>query len=110
MNWIIENMKRNIDNGLVIEVSYKVVAKEGGLIADHRGKVTLTGDPNAEGFIPFENLTQAQVTQWVKDSVDVSAIETSVQTLLDEKVAKVAAQTTKSGLPWGKKDILGRVA
>jgi hypothetical protein len=102
MNWIIENMKRNIDNGLVVEVSYKVVAKESGLIADHRGKVTLTGDPNVEGFVPFENLTQGQVTQWVKDSVDVSAIETSVQTLLDEKVAKVAAQTTKSGLPWVK--------
>ena len=103
-------MKRNIDNGLVVEVSYKVVAKEGGLIADHRGKITLTGDPNAEGFVPFENLTQAQVTQWVKDSVDVSAIEANVQTILDEKVARVAAQTTKNGLPWGNKNILGRVA
>jgi hypothetical protein len=109
MNWIIENMKRNIDNGLVVEVSYKVVAKEGGLIADRRGKVTLTGDPNVEGFVPFENLTQGQVTQWVKDSVDVSAIETNVQTILDEKVARVAAQTTKNGLPWGNKNILGRV-
>ena len=50
------------------------------------------------------------VTQWVKDSVDVSVIETSVQTLLDEKVAKVAVQTTKSGLPWGNKNNLGRLA
>jgi hypothetical protein len=110
MNWIIENMKRNIDNGLVVEVSYRVVAKQGNLIADQQGKVTLTGDPNAEGFVPFENLTQAQVTQWVKDSVDVSAIEANVQTILDEKVVRVAAQTTKNGLPWGNKNILGRVA
>jgi hypothetical protein len=110
MKWTIENMKRQTETGLVVEVAYRVVAKQGAIIADHRGKVTLTGDPESEGFIPFEDLTQAQVTQWVKDSVDVSAIETSVQTILDEKVAKVAAQTTKSGLPWGNKNNLGRIA
>lgn len=102
MKWTIENMKRQTETGLVVEVAYRVVAKQGGLIADHRGKVTLTGDPSAQGFVPFEQLTETQVIQWVKDSVDVSAIEAGVQSTLDVKVQKVAQREVVSGLPWSK--------
>ena len=110
MNWIIENMKRMSDSGLVTEVAYRVVAKESGLIADKTGKVTLTGDPDAEGFVPFNELTQAMVISWVKSSVDFEAIETEVRVILEDKKAKKAAQTTKTGLPWGNKNILGRIS
>lgn len=102
MKWTIENMKRQTGTGLVVEVAYKVVAKQGGLIADHRGKVTLTGDPSAPGFVPFEQLTESQVIQWVKDSVDVSAIEAGVQSALEAKVQKVEQKEVVSGLPWSK--------
>jgi hypothetical protein len=110
MNWTIRNMKRISDSGLVTEVAYRVVANESGLIADKTGKVTLTGDPEAPDFIPFKDLTEAQVIQWVKDSVDVEAIESDVQAILENKKAKKAAQTTKTGLPWGNKNIVGRVS
>lgn len=102
MNWTIENMKRQVANDLVVEVTYRVVGKQEGLLADHRGKVTLEGDPEAEGFIPFAQLTEAQVVQWVKDSVDVAAIESQVQTVLDAKIAKRAEREVVSGLPWKK--------
>jgi hypothetical protein len=100
MNWKIENMKRQVTDDLVVEVAYRVHAKNSGLIADHRGKVTLTGDPNSPDFIPFKDLTEAQVVQWVKDSVDVEAIEAEVQSALDAKVAKREARETLTGLPW----------
>jgi hypothetical protein len=107
MKWTIENMKRMSDSGLVTEVAYRVVAKESGLIADKTGKVTLTGNPDAEGFVPFNELAQAMVISWVKSSVDFEAIETEVQAILENKKAKKAAQTTKTGLPWGNKNIMG---
>jgi hypothetical protein len=110
MNWIIENMKRLIDNDLVVEVTYNVVAKSEGLIANKKGKVTLTGDPTSPDFIPFNDLTPAIVVAWVKSEVDVAAIETEVQAILDDKLAKKAARTIKVGLPWGNKNILGRVS
>jgi hypothetical protein len=100
MNWTIKNMKRLAENDLVTEVTYRVHTKDGGLIADHRGKVTLTGDPASPDFIPFKDLTEAQVVQWVKDSVDVEAIEAQVQAALDAKVAKREARETLTGLPW----------
>jgi hypothetical protein len=100
MKWIVENMKRRTGTGLVVEVAYRVVAKQGSLIANHRGKVTLTGDPSSPGFVPFKDLTEAQVIQWVKDSVDVTAIEAQVQAALDAKIAKRDAKEVLTGLPW----------
>lgn len=103
MKWTIENMKRRAESGLVVEVAYRVVAKQGGLIADHRGKVTLTGDPSVPGFVPFEQLTEGQVIQWVKDSVDVSTIEAGVQAALEAKIQKVEQKEVVSGLPWSNR-------
>jgi prophage DNA circulation protein len=106
MNWIIENMKRLIDNDLVVEVIYNVIAKSEGLIANKTGKVTLTGNPSSPDFIPFNELTQTTVVTWVKSEVDVATIEAEVQAILDDKLAKKAAQTTKTGLPWGNNNIM----
>ena len=103
MKWTIENMKREVTDDLVVEVAYRVIAKDKGLIADHRGKVTLTGDPNSPDFIPFKDLTEAQVIQWVKDGVDVSTIEAGVQAALEAKVQKVEQKEVVSGLPWSNR-------
>lgn len=91
-----------VNNDLVVEVTYRVVGKQEGLLADHQGKVTLEGDPQSEGFIPFAQLTEAQVVEWVKDSVDVTAIEAQVQAFLDAKITKKAEREVVSGLPWKK--------
>jgi hypothetical protein len=103
MIWKIENMKRLADSGLVTEVAYHVHTKHSGLIADHKGKVTLTGDPASPNFIPFKDLTEAQVIQWVKDSVDVEAIEAQVQAALDAKVTRRESREVLSGLPWNSR-------
>lgn len=100
MKWTVENMKRTTSEGLVVEVLYRVIAKEGGIIADHRGKVNLEGDLESPDFVPFEKLTEEQVLGWVKSEVDVPAKEADVQAILDAKAEKVAAKTTLSGLPW----------
>lgn len=100
MKLIIENLKRTASKGLVIEVRYRVVGKQDGLLADVRGTVTLTGDTKASDFTPFESLTEEQVLSWVKSKVDVPAKEAEVQTILDAKAEKIVAKTTLSGLPW----------
>lgn len=102
MKWTIKNMKRTIDDGLVIEVVFEIIAKDQQLIASKRDKVTLVGDPLSPDFIPFENLTEELVIGWVKSEVDVVALESEVQTILDGKIARKNAMTTKSGLPWKK--------
>ena len=101
MKWTIKNMKRTIDDGLVIEVVFEIIAKDQQLMASKLDKVTLVGDPLSPDFIPFENLTEDVVISWVKSEVDVVALEGEVQAILDKKITKKNAMTTKSGLPWG---------
>ena len=102
MKWTIKNMKRTIDDGLVVEVVFEIIAKDQQLIASKLDKVTLVGNPSSPDFIPFENLTEEIVISWVKSEVDVVALEGEVQTILDGKIAKKNAMTTKGGLPWQK--------
>ena len=40
MNWRIKNMKRTIDDGLVIEVVFEIIAKDQQLIASKLDKLT----------------------------------------------------------------------
>jgi hypothetical protein len=56
--WKIEQLKRQGDTGLVVEVFYNVIVKESAYMANQKGKLTLTGDPNSENFVAFENLTE----------------------------------------------------
>lgn len=93
-------MKRQTVTGLVVEVAYRVVAKQGGLIADHRGRVNLEGDPESPDFTPFNQLTEEQVLSWVKSEVNVSEIEAQVQGILNKKLAAISAKETLTGLPW----------
>jgi hypothetical protein len=102
MKWIIENMKRQSEDGLVVEVAYRVVKKQNGIIADKNGKVTLQGDSNSEGFVPFKDLKESQVIEWVKSNVDVQEIESIVESLFADKLAKKEAKQFSMGLPWNK--------
>lgn len=103
MKWKIENMKRQLSDGLVIKVNYRVVAKDKELIADKRGIVTLTGDPTSPDFIAYQDLKESDVVAWVKSEVDVAAIEAEVQSVLDTKIAARSARQTASGLPWNNR-------
>ena len=94
----IEKIKRYADNDLVFEVRFNVIAKEGGLIANKRGKVTLQGDPDSPDFIPFSELKEDDVKAWIRAEVDVDAIETEVQQILEEKKSKTGTVILSSSL------------
>ena len=94
----VEKIKRHADSDLVFEVRFNVIAKEGGLIANKRGKVTLEGDPDSPDFIPFSELKEDDVKAWIRAEVDVDAIEADVQQILEEKKSKTGAVILSSSL------------
>ena len=94
----VEKIKRHADSDLVFEVRFNVIAKEGGLIANKRGKVTLQGDPDSPDFIPFSELKEDDVKAWIRAEVDVDAIEADVQQILEEKKSKTGAVILSSSL------------
>ena len=89
----IDNLERQASDDLVIVAHWRVDAVDGEHTAGAYGSVGFT---RGDDFIPFEELTEAQVLTWVKSQLDVEQIEASL-------AGQIAAQKTPkalSGLPW----------
>ena len=53
-------------------------------------------DPTAEGFVPFDQLTEANVLEWVQGAVDVEAIESQLAAQIEQQKEPPIV----TGLPW----------
>jgi hypothetical protein len=91
--WKIAQLDRQTSDGLVTTAHYTVNAVDGEHTAGSYGTV---GFERGESFIAYESLTEAQVIAWVKDKLDVDAIEAS----LAAQIALQKAPVTAIGVPW----------
>lgn len=96
-NWTIPNVEREADTGFVTVVHWRVTAQDGEYTASSYGTVGFTPDREAEGFVPFDQLTEAQVLEWVYASVDKAEMEANLAGQIEEQ----KAPKTVSGTPWG---------
>jgi hypothetical protein len=62
-------------------------------------QTTQVPDPQAEGFIPLQNLTEAQVVTWIEThDTRLPGFKAHIQYVLDGQVAQAALQPT--AMPW----------
>ena len=93
ITYTIAQLDRQTSDGLVTTAHWRVDAVDGEYSAGAYGTV---GFERGESFIAYESLTEAQVIAWVKDKLDVEAIEASL-------TAQIAAQknpVTATRVPW----------
>ena len=91
--YTINNLDRLTSTDYVTTVHYNVTKVDGEFSASTYGTVSFeVGTPT----IPYASLTKAQVIEWVKDKLDVEAIEAS----LAAQIALQKAPTTATGMPW----------
>lgn len=93
ITYSIDNLERQVSDGLVITAHWRVNAVDGEHSAGAYGSVGFT---RGDEFIPFEQLTQEQVIAWVKSQLDVEQIETA----LAQIIAEQKAPSKVSGTPW----------
>jgi hypothetical protein len=93
ITYSIAQLDRQISDGLVTTAHWRVDAVDGEHTAGSYGTV---GFERGESFIPYDSLTEAQVIAWVKDKLDVEAIEAS----LAAQIALQKAPVTATGVPW----------
>jgi hypothetical protein len=93
ITYTIAQLDRQTSDGLVTTAHYTVNAVDGEHTAGSYGTV---GFERGESFIAYESLTEAQVIAWVKDKLDVEAIEAS----LAAQIALQKAPVTATGVPW----------
>jgi len=91
--YTINQLDRQTSDGFVTTVHYTVSKVDGEFSASTYGTVSFeAGTPET----PYASLTKAQVIEWVKDKLDVEAIEAS----LAAQIAAKKTPTAATGVPW----------
>jgi hypothetical protein len=94
--WTIAQLERNTADGGVVVAHWRVTATDGDYSASSYGTAGFTPDPTAPDFVPFESLTEADVLEWVYESVDKDATEASLAANIEDQ----KAPQTMAGTPW----------
>ena len=95
MNYSISTLESNTDGGVIV-AHWRVSKADGELVASSYGTVSLTPDPEAEGYIAYDSLTEADVIGWVQEELDTEALEAG----LDADLAEQASPSVTVGVPW----------
>ena len=99
----IANMKRTPDAGVVVKVVYIMEFEYNGISDRHVGSIELAGDASAPDFIPFEDLTEEIVIDWVKAELGeakLAEIDNEFQNRLEAKYQAKQNPEFISGKPW----------
>ena len=102
--WTIANLERNTNDGGVTVAHWRVteteVVGEGDdavtYSASSYGTVGFTPDADADGFIDFNSLTEADVLGWVYEEVNQADTEAA----LAADIAGQKTPVTTDGVPW----------
>jgi hypothetical protein len=108
--WSVSNMVHQDSDGGVITVYWSCVAASDGrpsYTATEGGKLRLTPDPSSPDYIPYADLTEADVLGWVYNSLiegEETADEAKARIEAD-RTAKVQGQIDRAaaqseGMPW----------
>jgi len=91
--YTIAQLDRQTADGLVTTAHWRADAIDGEHSAGAYGSV---GFERGDTFTAYEALTESQVIAWVKEKLDVEAMETSFAAQIEEKKKPVTAV----GVPW----------
>ena len=95
--WKIAQCDRLTADGFITTAHWTVNAVDGDYTASSYGTCGFSPDPTAPGYVPYADLTEAEVLGWCwSDGVDKDATETSLQANIDGQIDPVTA----NGVPW----------
>ena len=95
--WAIANLERETADGFIFTAHYTISAKSAAYSAGAYGSI---GFERPDNLVPYSDITEEMVVEWVKDALTeekVEQIEDALQSQLDEQ----AAPTKAAGVPWG---------
>ena len=96
MNWTISTLERELSDGGVIVAHWRCTASDGDYSASSYGTAGFTYDASSPDFVPYEDLTEADVLAWVWADGFKDATEDALQANIDAQ----KNPTTAAGVPW----------
>jgi hypothetical protein len=93
ITWSIEQLNRELSDGLVTAARWRCTIVEGDNSASNCGSV---GFERGDIFVEYDNLTEAQVLEWVKAQLDAAEIEAGLQS----HIYGLKNPVNATGVPW----------
>ena len=94
--WRIANLERETSDGYVYTAHYTVDANDGTYSAGAYGSI---GFGRPESLIPYMDLTEEQVIEWVKEALGADKVLEIGQALLAQ-IEEQRQPTKAAGVPW----------
>ena len=95
--WTIPTLEHEIADGGVYVAHWRCSGVDGdGNSASSYGTCGFTYDASSADFIPYADLTEAQVQEWIWEQVNQADYEASIASKIDA----IANPTSASGTPW----------
>lgn len=99
MNIIISTLERTNPDAVVTVVHWRTEKTDGQHTASQYGTESFTADPEAQDFTPYDQLTPAIVTGWLRDRWGAEGVAAK-EAALDAQLAQLASPPVVTGLPW----------
>ena len=95
VTWTISTLERNTNDGVVV-AHWRASDADGEHVGSSYGTCGFTPDPDADGYVAYDSLTEETVIGWVKADVDADAVEASIAA----QIADSKAPAISTGVPW----------
>ena len=102
MELTIAQLERTLPSGVVYNIHYRFDLTDGEHSKGAYGTVSVAGDPNADGFVAFADLTEAAVKAWVVNALGGKEKVDEIEAALQAKIEEDKNPTSASGMPWGE--------
>jgi hypothetical protein len=98
--WSVSTLDRTVADGIVGIVHYTVSAADDTYSSGAYGSVGLEAPAEGDTVIPYADLTEAGVIEWVKTALGGDEKVTEIQTALQAQIDEQRTPTTAQGKPW----------
>ena len=97
--WQVNTLQRELADGYVNKVIYRVNGEDGDYSFRATGEVDL---PKPKTLVPYKDLTETTVLGWVKAKLDADNAGTvaAIEKAVDDGVTEQKTPTTGVGKPW----------
>lgn len=97
--WKVTGLKKNTDGTVVQTYWQKIGTDENDNQGTFSGATPFSGDPEAEGYVAFEDLTEADVLGWIQGVV-VGEYETHVNAQIQKQIDQKINVVEEAAMPW----------
>lgn len=98
--WTIANCEHDVATGGITVAHWRCTAEDGDFTASSYGTCGFTPDASAPDFKPYADVTEAEVLEWVWDSMGIDQV-VGIQEALHSNIEAQKNPVSASGTPWG---------